>query len=189
MQVKTMLPYGGLLLAVLLAAGAFSGGGARCWAADQAKSVFGFVPGKAFPKALEEQLEQGDDGYSQYRAECPEPDAPFELIKVRVSPRTRLVVDVSAAGVFHDCGQGRSALWRLKDALERQYGKAVKKRQSGGERYEIKKKGLRIVFYLRSATFEDHCLLYENFMHLGTYKKSGKEAQAVLEQKPSGTQP
>ncbi len=158
-------------------------------AKSTSREVFGFVLGKPFPKAFQEQLQPAEDGFLQYQSDCPDVNSPFQRIKVRVSPRTLVVIDVSAAGIFHACSKGRDALWPLKAGLEAAYGKAVKKKQSTGERFEIKNGKLRIVFYLRSATFDEHCVLYADFMDLGAYKKYGKEAQAALEAKPAGPQP
>ncbi len=183
-------PGAGLLIAGMLYAVLFlAGSGTPVEAAMAGRDIYGFAPGQAFPSAQLDRLEQGEDGYLQYQFDCPDPSAPFGLVKVRVSPRTHLVVDVSAAGIFHDCKEGQNAFWPLKEKLEGMYGKSVKKRQTDGDRYEITQKGLRVLFYLRSATFEDHCILYANFMDLKTFEKSGKEARAVLERRAPNEQP
>ncbi len=187
------MKYAAKVLALLVLCTALLASGsvvfAKTAAKNSGKEVFGFIPGSAFPETLRDRLQPGEDGFLQYQAECPDPDWPFKRIKVRVSPRSHVVIDVSAAGIFHDCSKGSEALWPLKSRLEADYGKAVKKKQSDGERFEIKKGKLHVVFYLRSATFEEHCILYADFMDLEAYKKYGKEAQAALEEKPAGPQP
>lgn len=151
-------------------------------AANAKHTVFGFVLGAPLPESLRSGLRPGDDGFLRYQGDCPDADLPFTLLRVRVSPKTHTVVNVSAAALYHDCVKGEAALWQLRDRLKERYGKIAKQKQSDGERFEIKRGQLRIVFYLRSAMFEDHCVLYANFMDLAAYKKYGKEAEAALEQ-------
>lgn len=142
-------------------------------AKEKITGAFGYSLGKKLEDAAGLAPEEAG-----FLALYPKPGAehrPFELIKVRVAPKSKIIVDISGAVLFQQEEEADKTMEQLKQEFLAKYGKPETKSLYRSSKYVYTQGKKKLILLQRFIALKGVYLIYANYMDMNAYKKAKKE--------------